>query len=137
MQFHTIYILFSTDYLFSFENIITRLFIYSCRDQVILSLSFWYLFTFCFFNVGFIYYTFCCFTQSNDKLYIWLTLSPICGCLNVYICYFVIFDIYNNITLLNPTDIYFMNYRLIIYMLSFSHLSLHFNRKLGTVVIVW
>jgi hypothetical protein len=67
----------------------------------------------------------CCFTRSNDKLYIWLTPSPICGCLNVYICYFVIFDIYyNNISLLNATDIYHMNYRLIINMLPFSHLSL-------------
>ena len=38
----------------SLENTITSLFIYLCRDQVILSLSFWYLFTFCFFDVGYI-----------------------------------------------------------------------------------
>jgi hypothetical protein len=39
----------------------------------------------------------CWFTRSNDKLYIWLTPSPlIFGCLNVYICYYVIFDIYYN-----------------------------------------
>jgi hypothetical protein len=61
----------------------------------------------------------CCFTHSNDKLYIWLTSlrpSPIFSRLNVYICYFVIFNIYSNITSLNATDISFMNYRLIIYM---------------------
>ena len=92
---------------------------------------------FCIFDVYLIHFL-CCFTRSNDKLYIWLTPSPlIFGCLNMYICYFVIFDIYyNNISLLNATDIYLMNYRLIIYMLSFSHLSLHFNRKIGTVVVV-
>ena len=121
------------------ENIFTSLFIYSCRDQIILSLPLLLvpLYVFVSLMLGLSNTLCCCFTRSNDKLYIWLTPSPICGCLNVYICYFVIFDIYyNNISLLNATDISHMNYRLIINMLPFSHLSLHYNRKIGTVVDV-
>jgi len=77
------------------ENIITRLFIYSCRDQVILppydtSLRLVSL-----------------MLGLSNALFMLLLLCqmiyyppPIFGCFNVYICYYVILDIDNNTTLL-------------------------------------
>ena len=140
MQFPTINILYSTDYVVAFRKYYNQ-FVYiivsrSGKIITLLLVPLYVLFLWC--RVYLVHFL-CCFTHSNDKLYIWLTPlrpSPIFCRLNVYICYFVIFNIYNNITLLNATDSCFMNYRLIIYMISFFHLSLHFNRKIGAVVVV-
>ena len=130
MQLHTIYILYSTDYFFAFRKYFNQfVYVFVSRSGniiTLLSLPLYVLFLGCWV---YLIHFLCCFTRLNDKLYIWLTPPPL------YICYFVIFDIYNNITLLNTTDLCLMKYRLII-IISFFHLSLHFNRKIGAVVVV-
>jgi hypothetical protein len=63
----------------------------------------------------------CCFSRSNDILYIWLTPPLPPPFMVVSICIFVILLYWTLITqslYLNPPDIYFVNYKLIIYMVS-------------------
>ena len=67
----------------------------------------------------------CCFTQSNDILYICLTPPTIFGCLNVYICCFSILDIDYKITLLKSNWHLLHELQTNYLHAFFSHLSLH------------
>ena len=102
MQFHTIYIYYIQPIIvLPLENIITSLFIYSCRDQVLLLLSFWYILRFVSLMLGLSNaLSLLLYSVKLYILYLADTLPPIFGCLNVYFCYFVILNIDYNITLL-------------------------------------
>ena len=78
----------------------------------------------------------CCFTRSNDKLYIWLTPSPHFG---LFKCVYLLFC---NIWHLLQYHFTQCNWHLLHELQTnylhafFFHLSLHFNRKLRAVVVV-
>jgi len=91
------------------ENIITRLFIYSCGNRVILPLPFLVpLYVLFLWYWDYLIHFLCCFTLSTDKPYFsgWPPpfLHTILGCFNVKICYFVILDIDYKITLLKSNS---------------------------------
>ena len=140
MQLHTTHILYSTDYVLSLQNIITCLFIHLCRDQVLLPPPFGTTSRFGSVMMGLSdILSLLLYSYKWHTIYLADLLPPppppaMSQCLDC--CSGVIFDIYYNIIYSNPTDICFMNYRLIICMLSFSYLSLYFNRTIGTVVVV-
>ena len=108
MQLHTIHRPYSTDYVLPLENIITGLFIYSCRDQVLLPLPFGTTLRFVSVLLGLcdiytffvalllqiIYYISGC--HHHPPRHVWLF-----QCLD---CFWVIFDIYDNIIYSNTTD---------------------------------
>ena len=126
----TLYINHSTDYILPLENSKTCLFIYSCRDRVILPLPYGASVRFISLMLGlFNALSLLLYSVKWYNIYLADSPPPIFGFLNVYICYFATLDIDCKFTLLKSN-------RLIIYMLSFSHLSLHFNRKIRTVVVV-
>jgi hypothetical protein len=119
---YTYYIVHSTDYVLSlrkYYNLFVYLFV-SWSGNITTSLMV-PLDVLCLWCWVYLIHFLCCFTQSNDILYIWLTLPP-SPFLVVSMCVFFILQYWSLITkslYSDPTDIYLMHYRLIIYMLSF------------------
>jgi hypothetical protein len=122
---YTYYIVHSTDYVLSlrkYYNLFVYLFV-SWSGNITTSLMV-PLDVLCLWCWVYLIHFLCCFTQSNDILYIWLT-PPIFGCLNVCIFYFAILVIDYKVPLLRSN--WYLPYALQTNYLHafFSHLSLH------------